>query len=738
MRTLAAISRGRAPAPARALFAATLACLLVCAFVVALRLQQPWMGLSLEAEPSSDVVQVVSAVGPAAEVETPAVLVAIGETGQPPLEVRTTDIIEEPDFFDTYEEMADFFERQSALTRTLRSGRVTLVLRRGEVSTTYDLTPSPRTPLGALPGVFWFQLVAGAVAFLISLWVFVLRPRELTVRIFAFIGATIPIFTVSAAFYGARELAIDGEVFRALSTVNHLGANLFGCGLVALFLMYPSRLVDVRWLWAVPAIFVTWCVLDALRVLPDQNWGSRAPIMLEMLSAIALGVVQWRRTRNDPRARAGLRWLGVSILTGSGLFVFSIVGSSILGLFPPMSQGYSFGFFLFVHASFALGLRRHRLFELDDWAYALLFWVLGGLTLVALDALIISMLDANPALSMGVTLLVCGFLYFPLRTWLWSKIVSRKATPEHELFDAVLQVTFATDVAQRTELWKALFVKLFDPIAIRVAEGPVERAMVYDDGIRLDVPASGTVPGLVLEYPWQGKGLFAPRHEKLAGDIAKLMQHAESRREAFERGVRDERHRIARDMHDDIGSGLLSSLYREDLDSTRSAIRQAIGDVRSIVHELTRRPLTLSDVVAEIRHETIQRLEAANIAVDWALSSSDSSDESRNVGYEFYRHCTSMFRELVSNVIRHAAASRVRVRVRSSGGRLRMVLSDDGRGFDPASASRGNGLTNLTRRARELRGTIAFAREDHETVVRIDVSIDADSSPLDMDRASTA
>lgn len=704
--------------------------MLMCGGALVARLRQPALGLVLEADAAANVVRVTSTYGGAGHVPAPSVLVALTRPGGPALPIGPSDLIEDPDFLDTYPEVTAFFARQTALRRLLDDGEITLMVRVGEgAPEAYRVTPAA-PKIGDIPGTFWFQTLTACAAFLISLWVLVLRPRERAVQIFAFMGATIPVFTVSAAIYSTRELTMDGGVFRLLSAINHAGANLFGCGLVALFLSYPVALVRPRTMWLVPAIVVPWLALDVAHLAPDQNWGSRAPILLEMVTAIVLGALQWRATKGDPRGRAGLRWLGVSVLTGSSLFVFGVVGSTVLGWFPPLSQGYAFGFFLLMHASFAFGLRRHRLFDLDEWAYAVLLWVLSGLAVVALDALLIVVLDANRALSTGVILLVCGFLYLPVRNWLWSRAISRRTAPEHEVFDAVLHVTFAKNADERARLWRALLRKLFDPIECQEADAPVERATVSEEGVRLDVPAAGTIPSHRLMYGWQGRGLFGPRHERVAENLVELVRHAETRREAFERGVRDERSRIARDMHDDIGAKLLSSLYCEDLSSTRDAVRQSIRDVRSIVHELTQRRITLRDVIAELRHEAIEHLERAHVAVDWPMQafSSDSI-----VGYRVYRHLTSMFRELTSNVIRHSGAKEVRVRMGSVDTELVVTFADDGAGFDPDAVERGRGLDNLERRAAELGGTVAFAREEGRSVTRIRVPFGADTSPFDVE-----
>jgi two-component system sensor histidine kinase DevS len=719
--------------PARVLLAAALFCIALCAVAISARLGQPSLGLVLVGNPKGDVVDIAIVRGPsaAANVPAPASLVSVAD-GERSLKLVPGDVIEEPDYFDTYAEMTTMFARQSELVGILAANEVTLTVRKeNEAPQIFRVRPR-RASLGDLPGIFWFQLVAASAALLISVWAFVLRPRELGVQLFAFIGATIPIFIVPAAIYGTRELAMDGRTMRVLSSVNHIGANLFGLGLVWFFLSYPKRLVSRRGLAVVAAVVVLWVLADVFRLAPDQNTGSRAPIFLEMIGAIVLGFVQWRATRGDPRGRAGLRWLGVSVLLGSGTFVFSVVGSTVLGLFPPLAQGYTFGFFLLMHASFALGLSRHRLFDLDGWAYTLLFWVLAGLGLLAVDIVLVSVLEANRALSLGGILLVFGFVYLPLRTWLWSKIVSRKATPEHEIFDAVLLVTFAKDDDERAKRWKDLLGKLFDPTELRAvsSDDSPPRSTVLEDGLVLEVPRVADLPPMRLAYPWKGRGLFASRHEKLADQLVALLRQAENRREAFERGVRDERARIARDMHDDVGAGLLSSLHRDGLDATRDAIRQAIGDVRSIVHELTARQLELGDLLAEMRHETIQRLEQANVDVEWPIH---KPKPGLVMPHGAYRHVSSIIRELTSNVIRHSGAKHAKVLIDTTGDRLVVEYSDDGRGFDPKSVRRGSGLDNLERRAATLGGSLTFTREGDRTVARLDVPVSepgrAETSP---------
>ncbi|MFO0679692.1 MAG: ATP-binding protein [Polyangiaceae bacterium] len=675
-------------------------------------LRAPWTGLRLESDFEGRTVRIVGNAVTTDGLPAKGTLVRVRGPSDA-VDLVPTDLIEEPDYFDTYAEMATFFDRQSRIDRLLRSGDATFDIALPEGPTTSARANTTPRPLGSLPLVFWFQLVVGSAGFLISAWVYVLRPKDLGVRMFALMGLFFPMFTIPAAVYGARELAMDGTLFRVLGSLNHAGANLFGCALVGLFLVYPRRIVPTWALWLVPGVVVPWFFADAFRLAPNQDLGSRIPIMAEMLLAIVFAIVQWRKTKGDPRGRTALRTLGVAVLTGSSLFVFSTVGSSLFGLFPPLPQGYAFGFFLFMHGGLALGLRRDRLFELNQWSWRVLLWVVGALLVMALDALLLVVLEANHVVSSTLSLLVCAALYLPVRTWLWSKVVARRTLPEHELFEGVLEVTFARTDADRSARWKAFVERLFDPVEIRTTTD-VPSARLGDDGLWLEIPQTASLPALHVAMPWRGRGLFGEAHVKTANDLVGLVRQAEDGREAFYRGVHEERHRIARDLHDDMGARLLHGLYVDDLVETRRTIREALGEMRSVVHELTGKTATVRELCDDMKTETSERFAAVGLAFTWS-ENLGTSDVLEPLSYKNARAANSMVRELVSNVIKHAKATRASVEASTTGGALRFTIVDDGVGFDATDLPEGTGLANLKKRASELGGETTFARVDGTT-----------------------
>jgi signal transduction histidine kinase len=181
-----------------------------------------------------------------------------------------------------------------------------------------------------------------------------------------------------------------------------------------------------------------------------------------------------------------------------------------------------------------------------------------------------------------------------------------------------------------------------------------------------------------------------------------------------------ERARIARDIHDDLGSGLtrimlLSQSARAELGQDSPAAmeienisRAAEGLSRSmdeVVWAVDPRQDTLEGLVGYITstaQETLRtagirfRFEAPNVLPPWPLSA-----ESRHGLF-------LAFKEALHNIIRHASAQTVRIIFRMETDSYSLTMEDDGKGFDPDSpGSRGGGgrgLGNMRERLAEMGG----------------------------------
>ena len=618
--------------------------------------------------------------------------------------LNANDFIEDPHFVATYPEMQQFFIKQSQVHQ-LMSQHQQIFLQSGDhsSSTPYPVNIQPKRTLRDLPFEFWFQLAVSSIGFLLGCWIWALRPNEIAPRVFALLNAAYPVFAFSAAIYSTRDLALNAELFRVLVAINTGGALLYGCALISLFLVYPKQLIRTQWLWAIPIFFSGWWLLDTLFLLPEPSMGGDLPVTLQMLGAILCMVWQWRANRHDPRAKVALRWFALWILVSSGAFVFLVQSTQLLDIQLNMSQAYSFGFFLFVTIGIAIGLKRYQLFSLDRWAFGILYWLAGAILLVLLDAFLVMML--SPLMSLSLAILICGLIWLPVRGWLQARLLQRKKLSDSELFERILQVSFAVNEQERQLQWKALLNDLFQPLNLEISEHE-NNSQIEDNGLVMYTPQVAGLAAMRLSYPQQGRRLFNAYDQQLVQNLLPFLAQAVESRVAYDNGVREERHRIARDLHDDLGAKLLSGLYQNDVDQAKQAIRQAIAEMRTIVNGLLGTGVELNVVLQEFEHEVVTRLQSCGIELNWQQN---LGDVPITLSYAQYRHYISMLREIISNIMKYANAQSVIIEISLLDSQLVSVICDDGNGFDgETNQSEGNGLKNLMERATELSATLHF------------------------------
>ncbi len=175
------------------------------------------------------------------------------------------------------------------------------------------------------------------------------------------------------------------------------------------------------------------------------------------------------------------------------------------------------------------------------------------------------------------------------------------------------------------------------------------------------------------------------------------------------------RTRLAADLHDDVGAGLaeiaiLSEVAKrqerprtlELLDGIAERARSLREAMADIVWTVDPREDCLADLVLRLRQTAFAMLESEERSVEFL----DSCDEqlATEVAPAVRRHVLLFFKEAVTNVARHSDATAVRVEIEAVKGRFRMLIRDNGRGFDGQQPRSGRGLKSLQYRSRELRG----------------------------------
>lgn len=236
--------------------------------------------------------------------------------------------------------------------------------------------------------------------------------------------------------------------------------------------------------------------------------------------------------------------------------------------------------------------------------------------------------------------------------------------------------------------------------------------------------------GYFLASHYQVGRLFGEEDERLAEFIAH-MAGAALERERLQREIRagtvaaqeGERARVARDLHDEIGQALTSvllgvhliegSMRDPALDveqvltrvrELRHAVGEALEQVQRLAFDL--RPTVLDDVglVAALRRLVSDVGSRHGIAVQLDAGGLGITDRlPPDVETTAYR----VVQESLTNVVRHSCASMCSVVLALAPKRFRLVVEDDGIGFDPSTRpARGLGLRGMSERAALLGGTL--------------------------------
>ncbi len=563
------------------------------------------------------------------------------------------------------------------------------------------LVPHARA-LRDLPVDFWLLMTQALVIGLLGIGVRLARPRDLRSWLFGASTDGVMLAGMSGAIFDARELAADGTLLQAMQGLNFIGSNLCAAGLCALFLHVP-RAIGPRGL--APGLLAAAVVLGALQGLAIIP---RAGFYIGLLSTTCafplIFIAQWRRSRHDPAGRAMLRWNGAWTFFGSAQIGLSMAAPILFGVAPLASDGMIIIPLLLIYGGIAFGVAGFRVFALDRWAYRLVLGALAIVLLVLGDAALVTTLRLEQPVALALSVLAVGYLYFPLRALLWRWISGTRELSSDALFREAAVVAFSGSAQARRAGWRALLDRLFAPLEITPFAGAVAAPAIEDGGEMMLVPAIADDTALALRFARGGRRLFGPDELSTARELMLLMREAERTRAEYSRGVTEERHRIARDLHDDVSAHLLTGLHRNDVTQVRSDVRQALTEIRTIVSSMAGPALPLATAMADLRFETAERLSAAGITLDWAPGD-DGAAGAVVLDYTLHKALASSVREAVSNVIKHSGATILVVTAAAAEAMLTVTLADDGRGAKTGHPVGGNGLGNIAQRLGEIGGT---------------------------------
>lgn len=441
-------------------------------------------------------------------------------------------------------------------------------------------------------------------------------------------------------------------------------------------------------------------------------------------ASLASLVVRFRRSAGVERQQ--VKW--VAVAGGLVLALLTVAFSQPLPIGPYVLAAAMVP----LPAAIGVAVVRHRLWDVDLVINRSL--VYGALTLVILVVYVVTVATVGGLLgaTTGAPLVATGLVALgiqPVRERL-QRLANRLLYGERDdPYQAISRLARRLDTVGSggetvAGVAEAVARALRLPYVAVVAGGEVVAAhgRPVADPMRLPLTCQGQVVGELLVVG-RGPGVeLVHGQQRLLADLARqvgvaihaqqLTADLQRSRERLVSAREEERRRLRRDLHDDLGPSLAAAALQLDrardlagvpagelLEDVARRLRGVVGEVRVLVEGLRPRALDDLGLVSALRQQAA-RLSGGDLDIVLDVPE-DLGPLPAAVEVAAYR----IVSEALNNVARHAAARAACVVLRRDDG-LGISVTDDGRGM-PEVVRSGVGLTSMRERAEELGGTLA-------------------------------
>jgi signal transduction histidine kinase len=489
--------------------------------------------------------------------------------------------------------------------------------------------------------------------------------------------------------------------------------------------------------------------LSAVHLHPDDVAPPRAnDVLIELLphrnGLTELGPIWVGRTSTlYPRyeRRLWLQVIGVEVVT----LLVGLIGAFIAVLWARRSSETLFG--LFALSCGIWIIRNTQFFVVDTYSPfyfavvtdAALFWLVAVLFRLSFRLLgrrlprIEAALFAY-ALLASIAMLVAG----PSHKFIVTAVAYGVLMPTAPVFQIYLTwQMFRAPSVVRLLLWVAALVTC--------------SAAAYDFALMLQWvpwPASNLMPYSALFFAlavgWALIDRFVKSHNEYEQLNAALEARARERERALsvhyaraaelerEQTIAAERERILRDMHDGLGSHLISARRLiEKGGQSREQIAGLLGDamdeLRIAIDSMKPSAGDLLLMLGNLRYRLEPRLNAAGINLHWEVCDTCAVER---LGPTEVTEITRIVQEVCTNALKHSHATEMWLAVRCPAPQtVELTVTDNGCGYDPAAVRPGEGLKNMRRRARSIGAGLEIASRPGQTLVGLRLTT-SEGSPI--------
>ena len=553
--------------------------------------------------------------------------------------------------FAQYNETLDVKAQTYAM---LEEGKFTLV---GPNGAQFEVIEQRDPPLTNMDFAIFLKMLLALAVIMVAVGIWVFATPSFAVRMLALSGLGLATNMICGAFLELTEITVPPQVFHTAISIASWGGATFAYALLAVIWHFPRPIS--RFPWAI--------VLLGIGVLLQLNIAFQAfelPInsfeiahLIPAPVAVVASTLQWRNTRGKPLERASVIWFSLSIygLVTIVLALYSI--PVILDIPPILGPSFANVFLALIFFGIALGTLRYRLFDVHKIWLLVIMWLIAGLLFVALDIALAYALGLDQSQAVPFALLVAGWIYFPMRTKLSELLLGNREikVSEHipEMLERFNSVRNPEEVDGRfVNFLKSTFgareVASIDPIHL-------ENAQIENHGLFLRVPMVTEGRSMKLVGRANGRQLFSTAEKNAAETFLRLVRaiHAGNVRENTR--LENERRRITRDLHDDVGGKLLSLIYQSPDTATADRAQDALQALKETVYVVE----NTDEIDFESAWATLMDDVAA--AFPGFQVAEEAPVVSRILTAREYVNLKRIFQELISNALKYARPGTVKV-----------------------------------------------------------------------------
>ena len=615
------------------------------------------------------------------------------------VDVSIFSIMEDPHYLGSYAEYNAFVDHQQRLWAVISSSSFTAILGDGRK---VELIPAAFPGPAALPPAFWWLMIFGGASFLLGVSVWGLRRSDPVLRLLAISGMGFMLGAYSCVIYVTRELALPSSHYFILVSASHLGFVIFAYSAILTFWYYPRKLGN----GPATLLFVIFGLGIWLNeILQLWTWPAHpfyAHFVVAYILLLLFTYLQWRKSRGVPLERAMLKWMLVTMSITLGLNIALFCIPIILSGKPVASTGLTFGSIFMFYLGLVIGIIRYQQFDMERWWFRAWQWLLFILIAMAADAIFVYFLHLNKTASVGLSIGI-GSIYLLARQWFWGQFSgSHSRALDRALPHLVDALVSRQQRFTHEQQWQQLIERVFNPLSVRIISDKRDSIAIDQGGMALQLP--NLDGGITIEAFCcdQGKRMFLPNDVKLANQLLELMRHSRDVFTAHEQGAQEERHRIQRDLHDDVAARLLSLLHQTREPMISKVARNALRGLRDVIYLLGAEEALLEDVVTEIEAASREQLAGLGVKLEW---SSPASLPAVILYSQQHINLLRIVREAITNALKHAHPENIMVEIYLEHKVLVLRIRNDGAISESSAWTPGRGVNNIKYRVNEMGGS---------------------------------